>query len=471
MVASIYLLLFMASSFRSTSRTGLERKKKMSKPEPISETSLNNSLSKLRRAAGSQSLHQLKQALNGWSTDEIDSASDRDGGKGPLHIAAWQGCLDNVVYLVENMGCDINRIATGEYCYGKTPIFFALTRSREEVIEYLLDKGATVKIVNNKGQSVLSIAASHISAELIDRIRKEEVDQAEIQWQNYRATHSDQLEYGDLDPRFLDRPLRDTDLLTPLVVNPTTKQTRRGGFLRRNPLVVPSAKSNKNSIRLDNSSIRKSIKVCPNGISSGENATLAESWERLQKVLETENDDVDNFQQLSIPCLQTILRISDKRREPWISEAVSKMTQMNLSQSKLLEFLQKAGELSQDREKVLVDKLIFKVNHPMNHQTMSHMTPISKHRSFAFLRDIKEWNLVCEVVRCFFFKELETVHTNYLVLPQRPVLVDSIQRFPMIDVFIRDQPLFAIDTEWGDDGNLATLQVVPIKSIERFVVN
>ncbi|MBV5276623.1 ankyrin repeat domain-containing protein [bacterium] len=99
-----------------------------------------------------------------------DTAHD---GRSALHMACWTGCISNVVLLLD-MGCDMNIIATRSHNYGKSPIFFAATRGREDVMTLLLDRGANVLIVNNKGQSVYSIAASHFdgSCELVGRIRE-----------------------------------------------------------------------------------------------------------------------------------------------------------------------------------------------------------------------------------------------------------------------------------------------------------
>lgn len=158
-------------------------------------------------------------------------------------MAAWTGAIENVTLLLD-MGVNINTIATRTHNYGKSPIFFAATRSRTDVMNLLLDRNANVRIVNNKGQSVYSIAASHFASSMVDRILQLEKAQ-QIQngldadsldgWADYRKSHSDGCVYGDLDLRFLGRPLADDDVVKDFVVNPTTKKSRKGNFARNNP--------------------------------------------------------------------------------------------------------------------------------------------------------------------------------------------------------------------------------------------
>jgi 3'-5' exonuclease/Ankyrin repeats (3 copies) len=259
--------------------------------QPSSGLQERCSASRLRRAAGSQSLERLKDALaTGWTSGrDIDALN---APKNPLHHAAWTGCLENVRYLVEEMQCNVNMIATGPYCYGKTALFFAATRCRKEVILYLLRLPfANVCILNNKGQSVRSIASSHFRGEsskvsIISLIEQREMEQIALfsaknghpepseqdkphmflpidaninhehdpaaasipldlsvcsGWVNYRIMKfNDGFEYGDLDPRFVDSTLRRPideakDVITKHAVNPTTKQSRKGSFLKRNP--------------------------------------------------------------------------------------------------------------------------------------------------------------------------------------------------------------------------------------------
>ena len=71
-------------------------------------------------------------------------------------------------------GASLEGIATGEFSYGKTPLFFAITRSRDEVVKLLLERGASARIVNNKGQTPLSLGFSHLHEDTLNMLRLHE---------------------------------------------------------------------------------------------------------------------------------------------------------------------------------------------------------------------------------------------------------------------------------------------------------
>ena len=140
--------------------------------------------------------------------------------KNALHICAWRGDLESVVRLVEisKEHCPhldvVNTISRGPGNFGKTPIFFALTQCRDDVVKYLVEEaGANLLIVNNKGQTPCSIAASHVSEETCRVLYETEAKQLAAHgtagkpgdelFVNHRAgIQSDHKLYGDLDPRF-----------------------------------------------------------------------------------------------------------------------------------------------------------------------------------------------------------------------------------------------------------------------------
>jgi hypothetical protein len=154
------------------------------------------SLTTLRRAAGGSDAALVSWLLvhGGWSAAEIELYGADSSGKGPLHFAAWRGTIEAVEVLLD-FGLDANRISTGMHNYGKTPVFYALTRCRDDVALLLLARGAIAHIVNNKGQSVVSLAASHCAPATTATVAAAEAREAELgaAWVNYRASHSDGL--------------------------------------------------------------------------------------------------------------------------------------------------------------------------------------------------------------------------------------------------------------------------------------
>lgn len=189
----------------------------------------------LRRLAAGNDNRAFVTTLAGWRAMDVEAARD-SSGKTALHHAAWRGHRGNVAALID-LGIDLNAYSTGTHNFGKSAIFYAITRGRDDVVMLLLERGARVKIVNNKGQSVLSLAYSHCNESTIAAIEAAE-SREPLEYINFRKTHSDGEVYGDLDPRFaemsLGRPLTDSDEVTRLSVNPTTKQSRTGRIKRRN---------------------------------------------------------------------------------------------------------------------------------------------------------------------------------------------------------------------------------------------
>ena len=94
-------------------------------------------------------------------------------GKSAVHHAAWRGDIQNLTMLLDR-GASTEAVATGEFSYGKTPLFFAITRSRDEVVKLSLERGASARIVNNKGQTPLSLGFSHLQDETLQMLRTHE---------------------------------------------------------------------------------------------------------------------------------------------------------------------------------------------------------------------------------------------------------------------------------------------------------
>jgi hypothetical protein len=395
----------------------------------------------LKRAAGSQSLVLLKEALVGYSALEIDSME----GKNPLHMAAWQGCMDSIAYLLE-YGCNINAISTGEYSYGKTPIFFALTRSRADVVSFLLDRGANVKIVNNKGQSVLSIAASHLDISLVKKIQDYE-ERDDGKWMNFRMTHSDGLEYGDLDPRFLDRPLRYTDIVTSICVNPTTKQSRRGAFLKKNPDRVPKPKSN------EPPKPKAKSKPCST-LTASDEESLQIAWGSLldQKAATAEH-------------LLSIVALSAKQKKAWISETAERLRQsMSSTQLETLFDCESVITVS-ERETQLIQRLYAQVlGTTMAKKELGTSRRDKNSISIKSLSlSINLYEEACLAVPELSIAALEAGSSYILSLPNPPTWVDEVAELKTLANQLEKERLVSFDTEWFERGDsttkLSTLQL------------
>ena len=178
----------------------------------FARTSAATLAAKVRRAASGTDVDALRALLDEGADLESPTAM---AGRTALMLAAWRGDISCLRLLLER-GAAIDRYTMGTGNYGKTPIFYAITRCRDAIVVELVDAGASVLIVNNKGQTPLSLAASHCTSATIEAIKGAERCQlgdalrrgkdGHAAWQNFRRSNSDGKEYGDLDPRFLESP-------------------------------------------------------------------------------------------------------------------------------------------------------------------------------------------------------------------------------------------------------------------------
>ncbi|KAK3234986.1 hypothetical protein CYMTET_54787 [Cymbomonas tetramitiformis] len=239
----------------------------------------------LRRAVRDDDPSVLLEALAGWTGRDVDISVD-SSGKSLLHHAAWRGTLTSVRTLLE-LGACVDRWSDGEHNYGKTPIFYATTRCRDDVVTLLLERGALVRIVNNKGQTPLSLASSHLRADTVELIRLQEGHDPDAAWLNFRETHSDGLLYGDLDPRFCGQAAAEA-LVTPLAINPTTRTSRRGNFERLNPSTAatgpkPPRTKKASASQLDGHEEGSSAAISKPAVPSA--AQVTSGWLVLEKTL------------------------------------------------------------------------------------------------------------------------------------------------------------------------------------------
>jgi prolyl-tRNA editing enzyme YbaK/EbsC (Cys-tRNA(Pro) deacylase) len=193
--------------------------------KPVSESWRSKPLARrLRDVSGKDVYHidQVKECLDEAGDDLLTlmfGGPDGEYSKTPVHNAAWRGTaevLDLFLEAGKKLGIDlINIKAIGDGNYGKTPIFYALTRSREAMVDHCLDLGADLLIVNNKGQTPCSLASSHLSEKLCQKMYRIEEEQLRSgrSFHNFRLSNSDSHKYGDLDPRFpIDNANMDDDI-------------------------------------------------------------------------------------------------------------------------------------------------------------------------------------------------------------------------------------------------------------------
>jgi hypothetical protein len=408
----------------------------------------------IRRAAGSQSLEKLQEAVaTGWTAEDINQQALT--GKSALHMAAWQGCLENIHYLLD-AGCDADCYSRGEFSYGKSAIFFAATRSRNEVIDLLLDRGAWVKIVNNKGQSILSIGSSHLTPQIISKIQEKEQEQ-QGPWWNFRASHSDGLLYGDLDPRFLDRPLRPEDIVTPWAVNPTTNETRKGGFLKRNPRVAKEAAEKQMQPK-------PKKKVAPS-LSDEEAAELEESWKRIATGFQR------NLEMNLVQDLAKVVTLGDKQRQAWIPNAAETLLELASDDlSRIETFIGASIMRVSKREAQLLQKLLQRMQQPdrdpeseAKESSKSHSAPVKVRPSLGS----RPWKEACSKVTSLSMDLLEKARSSIISLPEAPIWVDSTTKLSNLHELLQTCDIVGVDTEWHVDNKKAAVATIQIAYLEN----
>lgn len=436
----------------------------------------------IRRAASRSPLAVFRETLRGWTGTELDEEATTHDGKNALHMAAWFGPLENLEYLLSSScGCNINAISKGQYNYGKTPIFYAATRSRLDVVTFLLDRGAFVKIVNNKGQSVRSIAASHFGQDIVDKITDLEQQQHDREWWNFRASQSDGLEYGDLDPRFLDRELRDTDVVTEYAVNPTTAQSRRGSFFRRNPELLGTS----NDYHTGQRNYQKPQKIMP-VLSVEELNNVERAWDDVRSILSVDCMEVFEKRLLSSSVAEhiiTIVRLNDKLRRPWISEVAIKLRDCAREQIYVHMLIDVAKQVATSkRVKDILEKLVLRVTNSTCYRQVPQDLQCKPTRKKSSKASQGEMWLLLErassvLARNLNINTLTSNNTTQLSLPTSPQWVDSVDELDRTKAMIEPHELVAIDTEWYTNSEgvieVATLQVAIVNSevLHSFVID
>ena len=102
-----------------------------------------NALRRLLKARDPDSMSELSQMLR---EKKMDLAELVESGKTPLHLAAWRGA-PAVVSLLLSHSADIDAVSTGPSNYGKSALFYAITRCRDDVVRVLLSAGPRLMCV------------------------------------------------------------------------------------------------------------------------------------------------------------------------------------------------------------------------------------------------------------------------------------------------------------------------------------
>ena len=464
----------------------------------------------LRKAAGGKCYDTFLHEVQGWTSTDIDAISTITQ-KSPIHMAAWKGNIHNLIYFIDTLGCNINRISQMKYSYGKTCLFFALTQSRCDVVDYLLECGAHVKIINNKGQSPLSIASSHFYNDhdryITSMIVQAEQSQAHIEWVNYRTTHSDYCTYGDLDPRFLhtERPIQDdTDVVTPYAINPTTKAIRRSGLYRKlnnftfdhkEGMVMSSNNSQESQQQSLSSTITTRRRNTPKRDLSPEDiVALDAAWSGVKICVKNEISS-----NILMDHVWTIVRVHSKLQKAWIPEVVVTLRQIDVNDAVIPSMFQvllseSSNVILSKQDRTLIRRVYNYYIDPScyrqqsevdrtNQASSSTQQPVEMDR---LLDDDMAWHDAYNIVKDLYLQQLiagsvtrsieSPTHNHeskssslYLTLPYEPIWVDTIEKLSKVRESIKCTPLVAIDAEWHDnDGNrdnndknsmLSTLQI------------
>jgi hypothetical protein len=361
-----------------------------------------------------------------------------------------------------------------------------------EYLAFLSPAEPKITIVNNKGQSIRSIASSHdVPQYIMDRIvelekiqqRRHEGDD-DSGWWNFRKTHTDGLEYGDLDPRFFnDRPIRPSDTVTEHAINPTTKGTRKGGFARRNPEIVKERTQRLQKKQQEPQ--KKELQDLDTDRNSSGLTTKEElEWKLLWNLLQ---DNLVGDLSLAATTLSQILKIGSKYRRPWIPECADSLLEMtNHRIDKLDALFDTTKNKNPDITKRQID-LLGKIrkrirdgngsndNDDENIHNNSSSTTSKQKKPLPV--DLTTWNTASSLVEGLSIKQFEGRHSTanskerILCLPNPPVLVDSV---PLIEKLLESLMsrwpsqsdssfLIAIDAEWYDvkeaESALSTVQL------------
>ncbi|MEX2443299.1 MAG: ankyrin repeat domain-containing protein [Alkalispirochaeta sp.] len=137
----------------------------------VAVLSLTSCISMIHRSVDRNDLAAVREEVNAGVP--VESTDYRD--KTPLLMAAEQGRMEIVRYLVEEAGADVN--ATTPDSRGEiTPLRYAIENEDYEMVRFLVQNGADVNKANRAGWTPIMTAARTGNREILQYLLQEGAD-------------------------------------------------------------------------------------------------------------------------------------------------------------------------------------------------------------------------------------------------------------------------------------------------------
>ena len=102
---------------------------------------------------------------NGINSNNVDIPSKEDG-RTLLTRASFEGKLEMIRYIIEDLKAQVNTADNDKI----TPIMEAVSTENEEIVNYLLEKGANIHATNKLGADALTMALSGSSEQIVAKL-------------------------------------------------------------------------------------------------------------------------------------------------------------------------------------------------------------------------------------------------------------------------------------------------------------